>query len=65
MQASVLSFVTPQERMFKQLPQCTGCQQRYTEKEFVALERNGHNFVWNIDYAVCSSCGGEVPGWLL
>ena len=65
MQASVFSFITRQEHRFKQLPQCIACQQRYTEKEFVALEQNGHNIIWNIDYAICSSCGGEVQGWLV
>jgi uncharacterized protein with PIN domain len=64
MQASIFSFITRQEHRFKQLPQCIACQQRYTEKDFAALQQNGHNFVWNIDFAICQTCGGEVQGWL-
>jgi len=64
MQAAIHSFATSQEHKFKQLPQCVACQQRYTEEEFAALEQSGHNIVWNINYAICSACGGEVQGWL-
>ena len=64
MQASIFSFITRQQHQFKQLPQCTACQQRYTEKEFATLQQNGHNIIWNINYAICKVCSGEVQGWV-
>jgi rRNA maturation endonuclease Nob1 len=64
-QVTILAFIPNilQEHRFKQLPFCTGCGRRFTEEEFLTLERNGYNIVWNIDYAFCADCGGEVQGW--
>ena len=64
-QATILLFLPDalQDHNFKQLPQCVGCQRKFTEKEFSALEKNGHNIVWNIDYAICPDCCREVQGW--
>ena len=64
-QATILTFLPGvlQEHRYKQLPQCVGCQRRFTEKDFLALQLTGHNIVWNIDYAECPDCGNEVQGW--
>ena len=64
-QLTILAFIPDvlQEHRFKQLPACTACNRRFTEKEFLALQLTGHNIVWDIDYAACPDCGGEVQGW--
>ena len=64
-QLTILTFLPDvlQEHHYKQLPQCTACQRRFTEKEFAALQSTGHNIVWNIDYAECPDCGAEIQGW--
>jgi len=65
-QLTILAFFqgVPQDRKFKQLPQCIACHRKFSEKEFNALPKTGHNIVWNINYAKCSDCGKEVQGWL-
>lgn len=64
-QVTILAFIPNilQEPRFKQMPFCIGCERRFTEKEFAALEKNGHNIIWNIDYAICPDCYREVQGW--
>jgi len=64
-QATFLTIIPGiiQEHKYKQLPQCISCQRRFTENEFADLRRSGHNIVWNIDYAKCPECDGEVQGW--
>ena len=63
-QASILAFCpVVKDHRFKQMPFCIACDRRFSEKEFLALDMNGHNIVWNIDYAFCADCGGEVQGW--
>ena len=52
-----------QEHRFKQLPHCTACGRKFTEKEFSVLQQNGYNCVWDIEYAICPSCASEVQGW--
>ncbi len=65
-QLTILTFVsTTRKRRYKQLPQCVSCRRKFSENEFSALEQNGHNIVWNIDYAKCQDCGAEVQGWLV
>ena len=64
-QATIPAFIPDvlQEHRFKQLPFCTACDSRFTEKEFLVLPSAGHNIIWNIDYATCPDCAGEVQGW--
>jgi len=52
-----------QDHRFKQLPFCDSCDRRFTEEEFLALPSTGFNFIWDIEYAVCPDCTGEVQGW--
>ena len=64
-QATIPAFCPDvlQEHRFKQLPFCIACDRRFAEKDFLALQQTGHNIIWNIDYAECPDCGGEIQGW--
>lgn len=64
-QATIPSFFpnVVQDHRFKQLPYCTSCDRRFTEEEFLALTSAGYNIVWDIEYAVCPDCTGNVQGW--
>lgn len=36
------------------------CGEEYTEEEFDALTKTGHNIIWNFDYRRCKTCGEEI-----
>ena len=65
MQVTIPAFCPDvvQDHRFKQLPFCASCDRRFTEEEFLALEKNGYNIIWDIEYAVCPDCAGDVQGW--
>lgn len=64
-QATIPAFIPDiiQEHRYKYMPHCADCGDQFTETGFLALERTGYNIVWDIDYARCSICGGQVQGW--
>jgi len=65
-QATILTFCSDlvKDHRFKQMPFCTACDRRFTEKEFAALPPAGYNIVWDIAYATCPDCNAEVQAWL-
>ena len=64
-QATIPAFCSDavKDHRFKRLPFCSSCDRRFTEKEFFALSSTGFNIIWDIDYAACPDCAGEVQGW--
>ena len=65
-QATIPAFCPDvvQDHRFKQLPFCSSCDRRFTEEEFLKLTSTGHNIIWDIEYAACPDCAGQVQGWL-
>ena len=51
------------DHRFIQCPFCSSCDRRFSEEEFLALLPTGFNIVWDIEYAACPDCTGEVQGW--
>jgi len=36
------------------------CGEKYTEEEFNALPKTGHNIIWDFDLRRCKACGEEI-----